>query len=124
MKSFNVIRGNFNTGKFETYDVIPYLIHEYQKVKKSRSKFKPTPKTFEEFKEFVKKEAMYRWWAKCEYEIILFPWPYKANKEGHIDDFSQAYKLDVYEQVMMNIDVITELLMESVKTRKKRIREE
>ena len=33
MKSFNVIVYNFNTKKFEPYDIMPYLVDRYKRLK-------------------------------------------------------------------------------------------
>lgn len=97
MKQFNVINYNINRQKFELYDIIPYLVNCYKEEKK-----KPT--TFEEFKQFIERESHHQWWSRCEYEIILVDWPCKQIEE----------KWDVYDQVMMNLDIITNLVMESV----------
>lgn len=100
IKSFNVIYQNINTQKFEPYDVIPYFIDEYKELNS-----KSRPKTFEEFKEFIKKESLYMFWARCEYEIIIAGWPNKETQE----------KWDIHRQIMMNIDIVTRLVMESIK---------
>lgn len=100
MEKFNVIIENINSRKMQPYDVIPYLVSEYQEAKD-----KPT--TFEEFKEFVKRKAQYQWWGRCEYEIIISEWPNPLNREGE--------KWDVYQQLMMNLDIVTNLLIKSVK---------
>lgn len=100
MKSFNVINFNFNTNKFEPYDVMPYLVNRYKDAK-------PKPKTEKEFKEFIEQKALNQFWGRCEYEVVLHSWP--------CDDVEK--KIDVYEQIMMNIDVITSLLMENVKAK-------
>ena len=97
MKVFNTIIYNINRRKFETYDVIPYLVNCYKEEKKK-------PKTFDEFKKFIERKAQYQWWSRCEYEIILVDWPCKETEE----------KWDIYDQVMMNIDIITNLVMESI----------
>ena len=97
MKQFNVIVEDINSRQFVSYDVIPYLVDRYKEAKTK-------PKTFEEFKVFVKKESMYQWWSRCEYEVILKSWP-----TGNIEK-----KIDVHWQVMMNIDIIAEILMEEV----------
>lgn len=97
MKSFNVIINDFNAGTFEPYDVMPYLIREY-----NESKNKPF--TFEEFKSFVERESRHQWWARCEYEIILSDWP---GQKHHA-------KWDIYKQVMINLDIVTTILMENV----------
>lgn len=102
MEKFNVINYNINRQKFEAYDVMPYLIECYKKEKKK-------PKTFEGFKKFIKDESMHQFWSRCEYEIILVDWPSQK-----IED-----KWDVYDQIMMNIDILTNLIMEECKKKKK-----
>ncbi len=97
MKSFNVIWWDFNKKEPEPYDVIPYLVDCY-------NKSKDKPKFFDEFKKFIEKESMYTWWSRCQYEIIIKKWP----------PTEEAKKWDIHKQVMMNIDIITGILMESV----------
>lgn len=48
----------------------------------------------DDFSEKLKREVMYYFGSKCEYEIILSPWT------GRADDI----KIDVYDQIMMNFD--------------------
>ena len=97
MKSFYVIVYDINRKTFVPYDVIPYLEKCYYEETNK-------PKTLEEFKDFVKNQSKYQWWARCEYEIILESWP-KTNVNK---------KWDVHRQVMMNIDIITSMLMDNV----------
>ena len=126
MKQFNVINFNFNAKKFEAYDVIPYLVRAYNEqverhntaeseldiaiteeeieIAKSSLDYWKVPVTFDEFKEFVKDKAQYRFWARCEYEIILVDWPCQKTEE----------KWDVYDQIMMNLDIVTQLVMDSI----------
>lgn len=120
MKEFNVISYDFNSKEFVPYNIIPYLISQY-KMKRDK------PKTFDEFKEFVRNESMYRWWSRCEYEILLSPWPYtpspseKAKEEDNVEAWKEHWekhlnecqKIDVFHQIRMNIDVITALVMDS-----------
>ena len=84
-------------GKFKPYDIFPYLTCTYKAEKKDKR-----PVTFDEFKQFIINEGRYMWWSKCEYEIIISDWPPSGKEE----------KWDVFQQVMMNIDVITNLFME------------
>lgn len=95
MKPFYVIRFNPNSNKFEKYDIMERLIDDYNYEEK-----KPT-----DFAKFVKNRALYRWWAKCEYEVILSDWPCQKTEE----------KWDIYTQVMMNFDLIVEVFTENVK---------
>lgn len=133
MKQFNVINYSINKTKFESYDVIPYLVNTYKNVIKKHQEYPDVdywkvPKTFEEFKEFVKKESLHQFWARCEYEIILSPWPYtlspseRAKGENDVEAWKEHWKkhlkecekIDIHDQIMMNIDVITALVMDSV----------
>lgn len=98
MKPFYVIVED--NGRFIPYNTITYLVNEYNDTKEEKK-----PKTFDEFKKFIEDKSRYMWWARCEYEIILVNWPCQSKSE----------KWDVHKQVMMNIDIITEILMENVK---------
>lgn len=98
MKSFNVIWQDFNRQRFEAYNVMPYLMHEYKESKRK-------PKTFDEFREFIKKASIYMYYGRCEYEIILAGWPNQDTQS----------KWDIHKQLMMNLDIVTEILMDNVK---------
>lgn len=125
MNKFNVIIYDFNGKKFTTYDVLPYLRNAYEervvrhkellkKIKRSKKldesilddKYNKVPVTFNDFKEFVKSESQYQFWSRCEYEIILSDWP---PSNPPIEE-----KWDVFDQIMMNHDIVTKLLMEDV----------
>ena len=139
MKQFNVINYDFNSKKFKSYNVIPYLVNAYNDIvekhkKYPKDKYWNVPKTFAEFKEFAKKESQYQFWARCEYEIILAPWPYlpspsesyDKSKENDVNVWKEHWKKfletcdkwDVYDQIMMNIDIVTKILMEEVQNDK------
>ena len=94
---YNVIIQDFNKKEFVSYNIFPYLTQEY---KASRKK----PKNYTEFKDFIKREAMRQWWSRCEYEVILCGWPNTDTNK----------KVDVYWQIMMNIDIITELFIRHI----------
>lgn len=97
---FNVIIYNPNKEAFEPYNVIPYLLDQYKKIK-SKSR-KPTNK--EEMITFIEAESKYQWWARCQYEIILSDWPTASHRE----------KWDVHKQVMMNISIIADILLKMI----------
>ncbi len=90
---FNVLCWDHNADKLEYYDVLPYFRECYKKGKNK-------PSTFEELKKFIKDKSMYQFWSRCQYEIICHGFPIEKKK----------YKLDVHEQIMMNIDIITDIL--------------
>lgn len=121
MKSFNVIVYDFNRKKFIPYDVIPYLIGCYwDRVKRHTEpndkiedsylndiRYFKIPKTFTEFREFVKNESMYQFWSRCEYEIILSDWP---PSKPPVEE-----KWDVWDQIKMNLDIVTQIVMDAIK---------
>ena len=96
MNNFYVIIYDPNSKSFLPYDVIPYLEKRYNEEKEK-------PKTFEEFKSFIIKCSEYQWWSRCEYEIVLSDWPSKKTSE----------KISVHYQVLLNLDIIVRILMES-----------
>lgn len=95
---YNVIIYNFNLQKMEYYNIIPYFVNCYKQLLIK-------PNTFKEFKEFILSQARYHFWSRCEFEIIISDWPNKKIEE----------KWDVYNQIEMNIDCITELFIKCIK---------
>ena len=133
---FNVIVHGLNCKGVKTHDIMPYLIECYKETKKSKKAWKKTPETFEEFKKFVIDESRYMYWARCEFEWLIGHWPFgsKAMIEK-LHDFMETHpdiedwknrvdvyniitedmdKIDVYWQIMNNIDVVTKVLMGNV----------
>lgn len=103
---FYVLTWDFNKDKIEHYDVLPYLRvrleERIEKHREDKDKYLKAPKSFNEFKRFVEDESLYQFWSRCEYEMIVHGWPVKRND----------YKIDVHEQIMMNIDVISGILFD------------
>ena len=93
MNKFNVLLWDFNTDSLTYYDILPYFRNFY--VINGKMPLK-------KIKEIIEEKSKYRFWARCEYEMICHGWP--VQKKEH--------KLDVHEQVMMNIDIIAKLLYE------------
>ena len=109
MEKFNVIVYDFNAKKFKAYDVIPYFVREYnEQIEKHEEypdeKYYNVPESFDDFKKFIISKSQYQFWARCEYEIILVDWPNHSTSE----------KWDVHQQIMMNLDIITNLVMKSI----------
>lgn len=53
-----------------------------------------------DFAEKLKKELMYYFWCKSEYEVLISPWCGVKNTED--------IKVDVYSQVMLNYDIFVD----------------
>lgn len=96
LRQFNVLIWNINKNTVEPYDVLPYFRDEYKRNKKNR------PITKDEWEMFVRRWGKYMYWARCEYEIIVKSWP---TQEGGV-------KIDIWEQIENNLDLIVELLMD------------
>ena len=56
-----------------------------------------------QFKECLKGEFMYRYWCKREYEVSV--------GDLHEKDLSKYEKIDVYDQLEANLDVITDYII-------------
>ena len=119
MKKFNVLTWDFNGDKLEHYDVLPYFRNCYKNRKKNAKKkgiqkimeehphmkkYYGAPQTLDEMKEMIENESQYMFWSRCEWEMVVHGWPVMEND----------YKIDVHEQVMMNIDTIAEILMNEI----------
>ena len=94
MIPFNVICYSSITDKFEAYDIMPHLISVYK-----RKEQKP-----EDIRKVIIEESMCQWWSRCEYEMIIKDWPVNTIEE----------KWDVHKQVMMNVDVVTQIFKANI----------
>ena len=107
-KIFNVLEYDFNTRKISYYDVLPYFRNCW--TDKGYNFEKDKVKDRKTLKEWIKRTSRYNFWARCQYEFLTAPWPYREDKL--IEDMK---KIDVHEQIMMNIDIITDILFNEFK---------
>lgn len=103
-QEFNVLEFNFTTRKLDHYDVLPYFRREW-KDKKYDSFEKSKVKNKAQLKEWIKRAAHYQFWSRCEYEFLIGPWPYRDDKLKE-----ELIKVDVFQQIMINIDIVTDIL--------------
>lgn len=125
---FKVLLYNFSTRKVEHCDVIPYFIDSWDNDRFDRYKVKSK----EDLKSWIKRASQYQFWARCQYESLLAAWPFGNKKmtddikkliDSGVDISVYQYnidlmniitkdmvKIDIYDQIMMNIDVVTDLL--------------
>ena len=99
MKKFNVLVWDFNSDELKHYDVLPYF---RQEIADPRNRGAVHDK--EDLRKLIEKESRWMFWSRCEWEMICHGWPVRKND----------YKLDVHEQVMMNIDTIVEILWNEI----------
>ena len=134
-KIFNVLEYDFNNRTRKYYDVLPYFRNSWKK--KSYHHMtddggKPSNK--KELKEWIINISKYQFWSRCEYEFLMAAWPFGSHKMNedimeylnnhpvfNINNYNDNVdfiniiirdmcKIDVHEQIMMNIDIITDTL--------------
>lgn len=140
MRKFNVLI--FKNGKVEHYDVLPYFRNSWKEKynKEEKNKIKTTKgkaRRMQLFKEWVISRSNYMFRARCEYETLLASWPFGLYRLKNdmkeflkntvdLDDFTQCLKfeniiiadmekIDVHEQIMMNINTIVDILYQEFK---------
>lgn len=120
--SFFILRKNFNTGEIEQYDIMPKL---YSEIFDNEGHVLPNLSIYgmtkvdskEKFFGFVKSHMAYNYWAKCEWEYIAIDWPWRTECDENSDliNINRPVKIDAYQQIMPNINIIVDLLWEEVK---------
>lgn len=139
MKTFNVLHYNFNLKKVEPYNVLIYFRDCWKDkcYKDSVSKIKKElsgHKRQQLFKDWIISRSRYMYWARCEYEFLIASWPFgsyqfkqeikdflKQNPQLNLDNHNSLLnfeniitqdmqKIDIHEQIMMNIDIIVDIL--------------
>ena len=94
---------DFNNKKITKIDVLsaiwdePLMYYDFKGTHKISTK--------EECKKFLENELRYHFWGKCEWEVIVCDWPC-----GETVDSSNPVKIDVWDQIKPNIDIITDLV--------------
>ena len=125
---------DFNRKKYEAYDVLPYFrnIWRGHRFNWDKDYNKIPVKTKVQLKEWIIDWARYQFWARCEYEFLMASWPFGSHSmteemkeflktnpdiDNYDDDLRfcniiirDMVKIDVYEQLMMNIDILVDIL--------------
>ena len=108
---WNVYNQNFNARKIEVVNLFDIFdIDDFIKLFKKRYKNKEQ-QTVENFKSELKNQLMYRFWSKCEWEVIVSAWP---------PDDKVSIKIDVYEQIANNFDVFCDYVWKNTVGRVKK----
>jgi hypothetical protein len=120
---------DFNSQKFKRVNILKYYEDFIKKLKKKVS-------SYDEFSKELKSEMMYRFWSKCEYEVVLkkengrlymLSWPPTEGEVGvditedRLFDWNGFFdkvienrvsktecKIDVYEQLRYRWDAFVE----------------
>lgn len=109
--SWLVYNEDFNARRIREFDIFNHHSFREDCIKNA----KKNKDNKEEFIENLRRDLMYYFWSKCEYEIILSSWP--PDREGF-----RAEKISVYDQVYQHWDVFSEWVWENRKelTKKQR----
>ena len=99
---WNVYIENINRREISLYNIFEYggLQQTFKKLKK---KYNDDKENF--FKE-IRRELMYRFWCKSEWEITLWNWPPS-------DKFNYK-KIDVFTQIENNWDAFTQYIWDNL----------
>ncbi len=99
MLKWYVLHQNFNKEEIEFYNVLQGW---EERIRKARKKVK----TKTEFKEWLKKEFMYYYWSRSEYEIVV---------GGLFSEYPKEFKkVDIWSQIEPNLDRITEYVIKEM----------
>lgn len=99
---YNVILYDWNKRDIRNYNVLSCL--DLKEINKKILKKEILNR--DEFKEYLKGKFMYYYWSKAEYEILV------GDLTGREDTFK---KIDVYSQIEMNLDLITDYIIQEMK---------
>ena len=125
---------DFNKKNYEAYDVLPYFRQEWKERPHiwDKDSKRVKVKTKDELREWVESRAQYQFWSRCQYEFLMADWPFGSRRmnedikaflktnpdiDNHDDKLrlcniiiEDMVKIDVYEQLMMNIDILVDIL--------------
>lgn len=93
---WNVLYHSINKNKITTFNIFDHCSFAVAVVR-----ILSTVHSKEEFAKEIRKELQYYFWSKCEYEIIISPWPPRGKPRE---------KIDVYEQIVMNWDIFVDYI--------------
>lgn len=103
MLEWNVYYEDFNGKKIESFNIF----ENNKLIEDCKSNLRKNKDNKEEFINQLKKDLMYYYWSKCEWEILLTSWI-------GIKDF-KAEKIDVYDQIKLNWNRFVDYVWENKK---------
>ena len=100
MLEWNVFYHDWNRDKIEPFNVFDHG-RFYDDCKKNARK---NIQDYDAFKEQLRRDAMYYYWSKCEWEIVIVPWVRRSDKT--------EIKIDVFDQLRLNWDAFCRYVWE------------
>jgi len=93
---WNVYYEDINNKKIDIFNVF----HHWSFLEDCKKNAKQNGENYNAFIHQLKRDAMYYFWSKCEWEIVVTGFPIDKTKK----------KLDVYDQVIANFDIFAEYI--------------
>lgn len=100
---WNVLYKDFNSKKIKNYNILGGSFSE--DLAKNIKKYKIENK--EQLKEYLKRDFMYHYWSKYEYEIAV-----GGLNASFPDEFE---KIDIWRQIEMNFDRIIDYIIDKMR---------
>ncbi len=96
MLEWNVFIESINEKKIKEYNVFNNTAF-LDDCKKAFRKYGKTEETRDELVDSIRTSAMYYYWCKCEWEVIITGWPPQREDSGF-----REKKVDVFSQLSLN----------------------
>lgn len=103
-----VLRHDINSSKIENFNIFDHWRFA-EDIEKALKKYE----NFNTFKENVKKELMYYFWSKSEYEIMV------GGLHTELD-WENFKKIDIYNQVLPNLDILCKYIIDEYNKKKRK----
>lgn len=145
MLRWNVFVEDINRRQIKSYDIFNHggfygdlykCTQTYKKTLKNAVKPKEREAALVTYRESIRKELMYYFWAKAEWEVVITDWPVHlsteeldraaADREEYVSKWKKEpgvvwvtpqveEKVDVYSQIMLNFDAFIEYILAHIK---------
>lgn len=101
---WNIFWNNPNTNTMEVRNVFELSVRFNRELDTIRNR---TYTSLEDFSLDLRHAAQYAFWSRCEYEILLCPWPYYPEQDTE-------RKIDVFDQLILNWDLFASYTFENL----------
>jgi len=108
MLEWNVYKEDFNGRTIRVFNVFNHWSF-HEACKKEFRKYRKEEQV-KQLEEEIRKWAMYYFWSKCEYEVIITSWP-PPRENSTFNDI----KIDIYDQLMLNWDYFFKYILDHKK---------
>lgn len=90
-----------NVFELSTWNRIEELLKKQAKVMKNMP---DKDAVLKELKDILRRELMYWFWSKCEWEVVVQGWPNNGTEK----------KIDVFEQISANYELFEKIVFDNI----------